>query len=152
MAEDKTVDEVIDEVVEKYDSQKFEVKTLLFGSFGSFPPSRTEQIHSASISEQIRAGQGTAIEPENNRDMYDFPDGRDDGSDAIGIFDLSEPADVFERESDFRDNLRALSEAQKQASNASSTASDSKKSNSSQKSSQNQSSSELDGVSESTEQ
>lgn len=67
--------------------------------------SQTEQIHHASIAEQIRAGQGSAIDPEQEKNYYDFPDGIDDGSDGVGIFDLSEPAEAYEREAEFKENL-----------------------------------------------
>lgn len=88
--------------------------------------SQTEQIHHASIADQIRAGQGSAIDPEQDKNYYDFPDGKDDGSDGVGIFDLSEPAEAYEREADFNENLsrsissqlaeKARSEAEKASS------------------------------------
>lgn len=75
--------------------------------------SQTEQIHHASIAEQIRAGQGSAIDPEQEKNYYDFPDGKDDGSDGVGIFDLSEPAEAYEREADFKESLfRSISSQQ----------------------------------------
>lgn len=86
---------------------KDEKPRIVFTSqwYCGYPPSQTEQIHSASLSELVRAGQGTAIEPENDKDMYDFPDGRDDGSQPVGVFEFSEPAETFEREAAFKDAL-----------------------------------------------
>ena len=86
----------------------------LIGSGSDFyGVSQTEQIHHASIAEQIRAGQGSAIDSEQDKNYYDFPDGKDDGSDGIGIFDLSEPAEAYEREADFKESLsRSISSQQ----------------------------------------
>lgn len=92
-----------------------------------YPLSVTEQIHHASISEQIRAGQGSALDKELSQQYYDFPNGKDDGSAAIGVFDLSEPAEVFEREQKFKSSLaRELSSqvALKKAADAAKTASE----------------------------
>lgn len=103
MAEKKDVDSTkIAESLVKDDVPK----VVYFSQwYSGYPPSQTEQIHSASLSELVRAGQGTAIEPENDKEMYDFPDGRDDGSEPVGVFDLSEPAETFEREAAFKDTL-----------------------------------------------
>lgn len=90
-----------------------ENEDVLFSSQWAFPypPCITEQIHKASLSEIIRAGTGTALEPEQDKEMYDFPDGKDDGSKPVGVFDLSEPADVFEQEQAFKSDLqKSLSE------------------------------------------
>lgn len=95
-----------------------------------YPLSVTEQIHHASISEQIRAGQGSALDKELSQQYYDFPDGKDDGSAAVGVFDLSEPAEVFEREQKFKSSLvRELSNqvARKKAGDAAKKAGDAAK-------------------------
>lgn len=71
-----------------------------------YPPSQTEQIHAASISEQIRAGQGNAETPENSLDDYLFKDGRDTGVDDVPVFgDINEPASRFEQEQKFKSDL-----------------------------------------------
>lgn len=71
-----------------------------------YPPSQTEQIHAASISEQIRAGQGNAETPENSPDDYLFKDGRDTGVEDIPVFgDFNEPASRFEQEQKFKQDL-----------------------------------------------
>lgn len=71
-----------------------------------YPPSQTEQIHAASISEQIRAGQGNAETPENSPDEYLFKDGRDTGVDDVPVFgDINEPASRFEQEQKFKQDL-----------------------------------------------
>lgn len=123
----KDSDKVVDEVLEKYDKKDSSIPlyissrsfysrdSLIPGSSArklvtvvdsvSYPDSLTEQIHSASIAEQIRAGQGNAISTEIEKDAYDFPDGRDDGSLGLGLYDLSEPADVYEREQRFKSDL-----------------------------------------------
>lgn len=135
MSKDKS-DVAVDSVLEKYDkkpssvvsysSRSFYTRDSLIRGMSSFklvtvsdscgyPDSVTEQIHSASIAEQIRAGQGSAISPEIEKEAYDFPDGRDDGSLGLGPFDLSEPADVFEREADFKSKLSQSLSAQLRA-------------------------------------
>lgn len=69
-----------------------------------FDISETEQIHALSLSQQIMRGQGEArdIDEQDKSLYYDFPDGRDDGRDGVGLYDLSEPAQVFESEHEFK--------------------------------------------------
>ena len=68
-----------------------------------FPPDITEQVHALSLAEQIRRGQGEAkdIDESDKSKYYDFPDGKDDGRDGVGLYDLSEPADAYEQEQSF---------------------------------------------------
>lgn len=116
-------------------------------------PTQTEQIHAASISEQIRSGQGSA-DTEVAKDYYDFPDGKDDGSEGVGVFDMSEPAEAFEREQQFKADLkRDLSlqmadRAKKQASDASKKGSSGKNTTQAQSAAENQSTSASDSKSE----
>lgn len=121
----------------------------------SYPDSVTDQTHRASISEQIRQGQGSAESAENSKEFYDFPDGKDDGSRGVGVFDLSEPSEVFEKEASFKRQIASelsLSQqadrAQKNAVERAKKASESKTSTEAQKSSQNQSSSVSDAKTE----
>lgn len=74
-----------------------------------FLMSETEQIHALSLSQQIMRGQGEAkdIDDKDKSLYYDFPDGRDDGRDGVGLYDLSEPAQVFESEHDFKKVLNS---------------------------------------------
>lgn len=117
-----------------------------------YPPCITEQIHSASLSEIIRAGTGTALEPEQDKDMYDFPDGKDDGSKPVGIFELSEPADVYEQEQSFKADLSKSLSEQITARRRAEAEKSSKNTTEAKKTSQNQSSSvsgnELNGDSD----
>lgn len=73
-------------------------------SFINFQPSFTEQIHSLSLAEQIKRGQGQAQDYTEQEKMnyYDFPDGRDDGRAPVGLYELSEPAYAYEREAEFK--------------------------------------------------
>lgn len=111
------------------------VQPLVLAGSNFYGVSQTEQIHHASIADQIRAGQGSAIDPEQDKNYYDFPDGKDDGSDGVGVFDLSEPAEAFEREADFKDHLsRSISsqlaeKARSEAQDASSDVNPSQSSN-----------------------
>lgn len=68
-----------------------------------YTASCTEQIHALSLSEQIRRGQGEAKDysEDDKKAYYDFPDGKDDGRAAVGLYELSEPAYAFEREKEF---------------------------------------------------
>lgn len=144
MAKEKEVDATkVAESLVSDDSKVSVVYTSKF--FMNFPPSVTEQIHHASIAEQIRAGQGSSLDSELSKDYYDFPDGKDDGSRGVGVFELSEPAEVFERETKFN---KAIS-AQYQASIASKKAEETSNTTESQKSSQNQSSGVSQGTNES---
>lgn len=92
-------------------SKSSDVKVFISRWATGYPPCITEQVHSASLSEIIRSGTGTALEPEQDKEMYDFPDGKDDGSKPVGVFDLSEPADIYEQEQTFKADLqKSLSE------------------------------------------
>lgn len=70
-----------------------------------YPPSPTDQTHVLSISEQVRRGQGDAKEPDGND--FDFPDGKDDGSEAHGVFEFAERVDLWLAEQKLSDDLRA---------------------------------------------
>lgn len=123
------------------DSNVSHVKVFQSRWATGYPPCITEQIHSASLSEIIRAGTGTALEPEQDKEMYDFPDGKDDGSKPVGVFDLSEPADVFEQEQSFKSDLQKSLSQQIMARKRAETEKASKNITDPEKSSQNQSSS-----------
>lgn len=69
-----------------------------------FPLSVTDQTHALSISEQVRRGIAQEQEPDQN--SFDFKDGKDDGSDAIGIFDLSNRVDAWIAEQNLSDELK----------------------------------------------
>lgn len=71
----------------------------------AYPDSVTDQTHRASISEQIRQGQGDMDSMDDIRSAFDFPDGKDDGSAGVGVFDLSEPSDAYEAEQSFKKQL-----------------------------------------------
>ena len=70
-----------------------------------FPLSQTDQTHALSISEQVR--RGIAQEQEPDESSFDFKDGKDDGSEAIGIFELSNRVDAWIAEQNLSDDLRA---------------------------------------------
>lgn len=70
----------------------------------SYPPNMTDQTHALTLAEQVRRGQGDAEKPDP--DAYDFPDGKDDGSDAHGIFEFSERVDQWIAEQNLSDELR----------------------------------------------
>lgn len=76
-----------------------------------YPPNLTDQTHGLSLAEQLSRGQGDASET-LSKDAYDFPDGRDDGRDAVGVFAYSEPAELYEAEASFKDTLTARAVAQ----------------------------------------
>lgn len=69
-----------------------------------YPLSVTDQTHALSISEQIRRGVAQEQEPEKNN--FDFIDGKDDGSKAIGIFDLCNRVDAWIAEQQLTEELR----------------------------------------------
>lgn len=69
-----------------------------------FPLSVTDQTHALSISEQVR--RGIAQEQEPDGDSFDFIDGKDDGSQAIGIFELSNRVDAWIAEQNLSDELK----------------------------------------------
>ena len=123
------------------DSKSSDVKVFISRWATGYPPCITEQIHSASLSEIIRAGTGTALEPEQDKDMYDFPDGKDDGSKPVGVFELSEPADVYEQEQSFKADLKKSLSEQIKARRRAEAEKASKNTTEAQKTSQNQSSS-----------
>ena len=83
-------------------------KNRNFGYFSQkfidFPPSQTDQTHVLSLSEQVRRGQGDADEPDKKQ--FDFPDGKDDGSEAHGIFEFAERADLWLAEQNLSEELR----------------------------------------------
>lgn len=126
------------------DSKSSDVKVFISRWATGYPPCITEQIHSASLSEIIRAGTGTALEPEQDKDMYDFPDGKDDGSKPVGVFDLSEPADVYEQEQSFKADLQKSFTEQITARKQAEAEKASKNTTEAKKTSQNQSSSVSD--------
>lgn len=70
-----------------------------------FPLSVTDQTHALSISEQVRRGIAQEQEPDIN--SFDFRDGKDDGSEAIGIFDLSNHVDAWIAEQTLSENLKS---------------------------------------------
>lgn len=122
LSDDKTLD--VSEILKQYDSEKSNWKPYClpvsnrvfvngkfridvpfeFSTTINFSPSVTEQIHSLSLAEQIKRGQGSAqdILDSDKRDYYDFPNGVDDGRKAVGLYELSEPAYAFEREQEFK--------------------------------------------------
>lgn len=69
-----------------------------------FPLSVTDQTHALSISEQVR--RGIAQEQPADENAFDFKDGKDDGSEAIGIFDLSNRVDAWIAEQNLSESLR----------------------------------------------
>ena len=69
-----------------------------------FPISVTDQTHALSISEQVR--RGIAQEQEPDESSFDFKDGKDDGSEAVGIFDLSNRVDAWIAEQNLSESLR----------------------------------------------
>lgn len=70
-----------------------------------FPLSVTDQTHALSISDQVR--RGIAQEQEPNENSFDFKDGKDDGSDAIGIFELSNRVDAWIAEQNLSEDLKS---------------------------------------------
>lgn len=70
-----------------------------------YVPSCTDQTHALSISQQVRRGQGDSESPQ--KDAYDFPDGKDDGSAAHGVFEFAERADAWMAEQNLGDELKA---------------------------------------------
>lgn len=151
MAKKEIDDEIVEKLIEKDDDVKVFSPVNEFVTYKSlisneriiekipasgcdYPPSQTEQIHAASISEQIRAGQGNAETPENSPDEYLFKDGRDTGVDDVPVFgDINEPASRFEQEQKFKQDLskslqtqiEARRRAEKESSTKTSTKSDS---------------------------
>lgn len=123
MAKKNIEDEIVDQLTEKEDDVKVFSPVNEFVTYKSlisyeriiekipasgcdYPPSQTEQIHAASISEQIRAGQGNAETPENSPDDYLFKDGIDTGVDDVPVFgDITEPASRYEQEQKFKHDL-----------------------------------------------
>lgn len=105
MAKEKDIaEEIVDSINDKHDIGEFVLCGPSWTRF-AYSSSVTEQIHHASIAEQVRAGQGAVTSPEEDSGYYDFPDGKDDGSDGVGIFDLSEPSEAFEAEASFKRDL-----------------------------------------------
>lgn len=76
-----------------------------------YPPNITDQTHALSIAEQVKVGQAQ-VRNDDFADDYDFKRGeKDDGRDAVGVYEYSEPAERFEAEravaSDIQDGLDA---------------------------------------------
>lgn len=86
-------------------SVSLETAVLFFSVDSSYPLSKTDQIHNLSISEQIRRGQGD-LDSELDKDSFDFPDGKDDGSSSFGIFELSNRVDQWIAEQNLSSELK----------------------------------------------
>lgn len=71
--------------------------------FVEYPPTLTDQTHALTLAEQVRRGQGDAERPDKN--LFDFPDGKDDGSQAHGIFEFSERVDRWIAEQNLSSEL-----------------------------------------------
>lgn len=85
-------------------SRKREHRYNVVSQFVEYPPSLTDQTHALTLAEQVRRGQGDAEKLDKN--AFDFPDGKDDGSEAHGIFELSERVDRWIAEQNLGDELR----------------------------------------------
>lgn len=72
--------------------------------FTSYPDSLTDQTHALTLAQQVRRGQGDADKPDPK--SFDFPDGKDDGSEAHGIFELSERVDAWLAEQNLTAELK----------------------------------------------
>lgn len=68
-----------------------------------YPPNITDQTHGLSIADQLHRGQGDGADLDSS--AYDFPNGRDDGREAISPFAYSEPAEAWEAEQNFKSEL-----------------------------------------------
>lgn len=73
--------------------------------FTSYPPSLTDQTHALTLAQQVRRGQGDADKPDPK--AFDFPDGKDDGSQAHGIFEFAERVDSWIAEQNLSAELKA---------------------------------------------
>lgn len=71
-----------------------------------YPDSVTDQVHALSLSEQVRKGSGESLSEDLDKDSFDFPDGVDDGSEAHGIFELSNRVDAWIAEQNLSDELK----------------------------------------------
>ena len=78
-----------------------------------YPPNITDQTHGLSVADQLHRGQGDGTDLDSS--SYDFPDGRDDGRDAISPFAYSEPAEAWEAELDFKSELSLQAREQARA-------------------------------------
>lgn len=78
-----------------------------------YPPNITDQTHGLSIADQLHRGQGDGTDLDSS--AYDFPDGRDDGREAISPFAYSEPAEAWEAEQNFKTELTAQAREQVRA-------------------------------------
>lgn len=128
------VDSAIDSVLDSYDENsevvvEFRCDSVRqvhgLGRFGIskrvvyhyptvYPLSVTDQVHCLSLAEQIKRGQGQMDSPENNKANYTFPDGRDDGSEAVNHWELSEPAVAYEKEIENNDSIKSQVKTQLQ--------------------------------------
>lgn len=75
-----------------------------------YPPNVTDQTHGLSVADQLHRGQGDGTDLDSS--SYDFPDGRDDGREAISPFAYSEPAEAWEANQDFKSELTAQAREQ----------------------------------------
>lgn len=63
----------------------------------NYPPSVTDQTHAMSLADQVKVGEAQIRDDDNS--VYDFKPGeKDDGREAVGVYDYSEPAERFEAE------------------------------------------------------
>lgn len=69
-----------------------------------YPVNMTDQTHALSIAEQVRRGLGDAEKPDPK--AFDFPDGKDDGSEAHGIFEFANRVDAWVAEQNLSDELK----------------------------------------------
>lgn len=76
-----------------------------YQTFTDYPPSLTDQTHAMTLAQQVRRGQGDAEKPDPK--AFDFPDGKDDGSEAHGIFDFAERVDSWIAEQNLSAELKA---------------------------------------------
>lgn len=69
-----------------------------------YPESLTDQTHALTLAEQVRRGQGDAEKPDPK--SFDFPDGKDDGSEAHGVFEFAERVDAWLAEQNLSAELK----------------------------------------------
>lgn len=69
-----------------------------------YPDTLTDQTHALTLAQQVRRGQGDAEKPDPSQ--FDFPDGKDDGSVAHGLFEFSNRVDQWIAEQGLADELR----------------------------------------------
>lgn len=78
---------------------------LFFSVDSNYPLSQTDQVHNLSISEQVRRGQGD-LDSELDKSSFDFPDGKDDGSSGVGVFEFSNRVDQWIAEQNLSSELK----------------------------------------------